>query len=267
MINQEGFLSRDITRIEKDIELEYSFALEKIKLYNIFFQETALKIKAHKNEPLHWCLTALYIRALSTYQSIIILLKKGITNEANVLLRGLFEIQYIIISLCKFPALVNEYLGQEVLEMKKILKNSRKWSNELLKEISLKEVEGKIKEIEEEIDIHKLKKYLVKDFAQRADLLLDYEVTYAILCLASHSNIYDIKKHLVFDENGIISSFSWGPNKNNIKTVLAMATETMFRALSPLRDVFSLNIEQTYNEYLNDFVELRPKLKSHNGEK
>jgi len=263
MLNQEGFLSPDIELFEKNIEKEYSLLLEKLKSYNMFFQETAFKIKGRKNELAHWCLLALYIRSLSTYQSIIILSKKGITTEANVLLRSLVEIQYIIVALSKYPALAKEYLGQEAIEMKKILKNSRKWSDKISKDTLLHEVEDKLQEVEKEIDLNKLKKYTIKDFAQSADLLLDYEIYYAILCLTGHSNIYDVKKHFVFDDNGIISSFNWGPDKNNINTVLGIATETMFRLLSPLRDVFEVNIEDDYAKYFDDFVELRPKLKKH----
>lgn len=123
MLNQEGFLSPDIELFEKNIEKEYSLLLEKLKSYNMFFQETAFKIKGRKNELAHWCLLALYIRSLSTYQSIIILSKKGITTEANVLLRSLVEIQYIIVALSKYPALAKEYLGQEAIEMKGTSKN------------------------------------------------------------------------------------------------------------------------------------------------
>jgi hypothetical protein len=260
MINSEGYLSVDINEFEKNIEREYSFVLDKIRKYNKFFQSTVFIFKGEKKELAHWCLFGLYIRALSTYQSIVLMSKKGITNESNVLLRSLFEIQYIIIALSKHPNLVKEYLAQEAIEMKKILKNSEKWHNKI-KFIELSELEMKYHEVNKLIDLHKLKKYTVKNFAERADLLMDYEINYSILCLSGHSNIYDIKKHFILDDNGIITSFKWGPDDNSLQTILRMATEIMFRITRSLLDVFVSGIEDKYAEYFYDFNELREKIK------
>jgi len=264
MINDEGFLSPEIDLFEKNIEIEYSYILDKIKSYNIFFQQTAFEMKVGENDLVHWCLLALYIRALSMYQTIILISKKGIINEANILVRSLLEIQYIIIALSKYPILVKEYLGQEAIEMKRILKNSKKWMDKIPKKITLSEIENKLKDIEKEIGIHNLKKFTIKDFAISADLLLEYEINYGIFCLTGHSNIYDIKKHFVVDDKGIISSFNWGPNKNNLNTTLQISTETMFRILSSLRDAFQLDIEENFAKYFDDYNELRPKLETNN---
>lgn len=261
MLNQEGFLSPEIEKIEKDFEKEFSFYIEKVRSYNIFFQESAFKFVIKQGSLQHWCLAALYLRSLSLYQSIFILSKKGITREANVLLRSLFEIKYIVIALSKFPDLVSVYLGQEAIEMKKILKNSRRWEKNFAEIISVKEVEYKLREVDTLININKIKKYSIKDFAERANQLMDYEMYYSILCLTGHSNIYDIKKHFILDKQGILASFNWGPNKNDITNTLGIATETMFIILDPLRDVFSLDIESEYHQKIMDYNEAKSKFK------
>lgn len=263
MLNQEGFLSPEMENIEKDIEKEYSFVFDNVKGYNKFFHETSFKFIIKQNSLQHLCLAALYLRSLSLYQSTILLSKKGITREANILLRSLFEIKYIVISLSKFPSLVNEYLGQEAVEMKKILKNSKKWEREFAENISIKEIESKLKEAENLINLHKIKRYTIRNFAERAELLKDYEMNYSILCLTGHSNIFDIKKHFILDKNGIVTSFNWGPNKNDITSLLGISTETMFVILGSLKDVFSLNIEDEYHQNFMDYNKIRAKFKKH----
>jgi hypothetical protein len=263
MLSQEGFLSPEINDVEQNFEKEFAFIFEKIRGFNKFFQEITFKFIIKRNTLLHWCLAALYLRSLSLYQAIFILCKKGITGESNILLRSLYEIKYLAIALSKYPDLVFEYLGQEAIEMKHILKDSKKWDKSFPQGLSLKEVEDKLKEVETEINTNKLKKKTIKNFAEEANMLMDYEMNYSILCLTGHSNIYDIKKHFVLDEEGIIKTFNWGPNKNNVTTILGNSTETMFAIVDPLRDIFSLQIEEEYHRNIMDYNTTYTKLIKH----
>ena len=67
----------------------------------------------------------------------------------------------------------------------------------------------------------------------------------------------------MFDKDGIVTSFNWGPNKNDITNTLGFATETMFAILNPLRDVFSLNEEVEYDRNIMEYNTVKSEFKNH----
>lgn len=261
MINEEGFLSSELKSIEDKFENEFASLFKLVRDANIFFQECSFIVKVDISKIHLLCLAALYLRSLSTYQSIFILSKKGMTGESKVLLRSLIEIQYIILAIEKNNEIANEYLGQEVIEFEKIFKNSIQWQEKLQKTISLKEIEEKLSELKSIKRINKINKITIKQFAQKAGMLLDYETSYSLLCLTSHSNIFEIKKHFVYDSNGVLSSFNWGPNINDISSVLISSTETMFRILNSIRESFDLIIDEKFTLLFNNFSNIRVSYK------
>jgi hypothetical protein len=257
LLNDEGFLSSELKDIEDKFTIEFDLIFKFIRDVNKYFQACSFDIKIERSKIHQWFLAALYLRSLSTFQSIILLSAKGITGEAKVLLRSLIEIQYIIIAISKDNSLVNEYLGQEVVENEKILRKSTKWKEKYYGLISIKEVEEKLSELEQVKKTQRCKKFTIKDCAEKAGMLMDHEMNYSILSLTTHANVYEIKKHFIYDKDGILVSFNWGPNKTDIPNVLVLSTEVMFRIVSSIRDTFGLSINEKFDNFFNEFVSLR----------
>lgn len=263
MINKEGFLSQDIINYEKKIQSTYPELLKYYESINVFGQETIFQINIERAIVYHWCLAALFIRALSTFQSIYILSKKGITAESNVLLRTLSEIQYIVIAIEHNHELAKDYLGQEAIERKKLFKNVKKWPEQLSKSIKVNDIIDKLEELSKEIHIHKLRKYTISNWAERANMLPNYETFYSLLCLSSHANIADVRKHFVLDKNGILSTFKWGPDIDAIPEVMLATLQTMLQIIESISHSFDIDVSETIQAKVKDFEKVRHYYKEH----
>ncbi len=259
MLNEEGFLSSELKNVESKFADEFSVLFKFVKDVNKYFQSISFEIKIKGDKIYHWCLAALYLRSLSTFQSIFLLCSKGISGEAKVLLRSFIEIEYIIIAISKNFDFANEYLAQEVIENEKILKKSFNWKENFPNSISINEIEEKLNEVIQVKDSNKCKKLSIRDYAEKADMLMDYDMYYSILCLTSHANIYEIKKHFILDTNGALSSFNWGPNKNNIPSILISSLDRMFRIVENIKNSFDLSLDKKFSDMYSELKILSKK--------
>ena len=90
-------------------------------------------------------------------------------------------------------------------------------------------------------------------------MLMDYEMYYSILCLTSHANIYEIKKHFILDKRGTFSSFNWGPNKNNIPSILISSLDRMFNIVDNIKNSFTLSLDKKFVDLANELKYLSAK--------
>jgi len=257
MIDKQGYLSKDIVQYENQAQEKFSELFDYYRSVNEFGQDLIFQLKIQRAHLHHWSLAALMIRALSTFQSIYILLKKGIISEAKVLHRTLIEIKYIIVAIEKNNDLAKDYLGQEEVELKRIFRNSQKWPNEIPEGIKMEEIAAKIKELNQQIKNHKIKKFTTKAWATKANMLGNYETYYSLLCLASHANSADVKNHFVFDDNGIISTFKWGPDFNNTPDTILSTIQTALIIIESIGNSFSIDILSNLKEKVEEFKNVK----------
>lgn len=263
MINEEGFLSSEIVNYEKRTQASYSELLKYYEDINRLGQDTIFKIKIERSLLYQWCLAALFIRALSNFQAIYILSIKGITSESRILLRTLTEIQYIVIAIQRNHDIAKDYLGQEAIESKKLFKNAKKWPEQLPKSIKVQEIVDKLDELSNEIHTHKIQKYTTREWAERANMLSNYETYYSLLCLSSHANIADVRKHFVQEENGIISTFKWGPDIESVPEIMLSTLQTMLQIIESIGKSFGVDLSKTIQQKVNGFENVRRYYKEH----
>lgn len=253
MINKEGFLSNDIDKYENGVESSYSDLIELYKSVNTLGQDAVFKIKIERSLIHQWCLAALFIRALSNYQAIYILAKRGMTAESRVLLRTLTEIQYIVIAIENKNELAIDYLGQEAIELRELFKKTKKWPNEIPSSISIQEIIDKLKELEKEIENHIIRKISVSNWAENAGMLANRETYYNFLCYASHANIIDIKKHFIYNDKGSLASFKWGPSIDDIPEVMLSTLQTMLKIIDSTSRSFKIDMTEEIKEKASGF--------------
>jgi hypothetical protein len=257
MINVEGFLSAEIVNYEKRTQRSYPALLKYYEDINRFGQDTIFKIKIERSLLYQWCLAALFLRALSNFQAIYILSIKGMTSEARILLRTLTEIQYIVIAIQRNHDIAKDYLGQEAIESKRLFKNVKKWPEQLPESIKVQEIIDKLDELNKEIHTHKIRKYTISNWAESANMLPNYETYYGLLCLSSHANIADVRKHFVLDESGILSTFKWGPDVESVPETMLSTLQTMLQIIESIGKSFEVDISETMQQKVEGFESVR----------
>lgn len=260
MINDEGFLSVEIDATVKENEATFKLYVDFFKKINVFCQKTLFEIKVDSSKLHHWCLAVLFLRALSTFQAVFLLVIRGLTAEAKILLRTSMEIQYITIAIEKNNLIARDYLGQEAVEMQKILKKAKEYPHAIEGIFNINEVEEKIKFYEDEKSKYRIKPKSIKQFAESAGLIESYDTYYKFLCLTSHTNMADAREHLVFNEKGEATTFNWGPQKNQMIEVLLASIETILKTTESLSKSFCLHKENEYELLNNEFKEVHNSL-------
>ena len=190
------------------------------------------------------------------------MLSKGIINETKVLLRTQFEIVFQLVAIIKNEKYEMNYLGQELIQKRKLLNKSKDWTEEIKIKLPSSEVSKMIDEVQSQIKDMKVKEISTKQFAQKADLYDFYNTAYAMLCLASHANVLDLRNHFVFDSDGIVSSFKWGPSDDQMFGLIATSIENQLTLLKSVDLEFQTKLKTDIDELSNKFYELFQKKKS-----
>ena len=253
-INKEGFLSEEISNFEKNNLSKYQSLFSFYREVNSLSQEYAFKLSIPKSSVRKLVLSVLYLRSLSTFQSIYIFLSKGILNEAKVLLRTQLEIVFQFVAIVKNENYELNYLGQELIQRRKLLNKSKEWSKLIKDKLKPGELSKMLDEVQSEIKNKKIKEVSTKQFAEKAELMDFYHTAYAMLCLTSHANVMDLGNHFIFDEDGIVKSFNWGPSDNQLPSLIATALENQM--------VILINIDKEFKtEYKKEIDNLNNRFK------
>ncbi len=252
-LDKKGFLSTELENWKKQDNKNFDVYFKLFSDFNEFAQTLAFQLKIHDDNSDELFITCLYIRCLSTYQAIFILLENGMLNEAKVLLRTLIEILFQIVAICKNKDFSKEYIYQDSINRKILVKKTLKYNEEAKKnkvELDLNEL---LQKVELDIKNNSIKEFKTIDYAKKANLLDFYYTAYALLSSTVHANSRDIESHLLFDKQGIVTSFNWGPADKGIELLLFTGIETIYIILSNLIEKFNLkkntgyqNLEQRY---------------------
>lgn len=265
-IDKQGFLSEDINKWSQKIRSKYSQYFSLYYDFNNYAQDLAFKLTAHNNNLDELLIACLYIRTLSSYQSLFILLEKGIIHEAKIILRSLIEVLFQLVAINKNNNLSINYVFQDSLNRKKLTKKVKNYKSDIIKEYVSLDLDKLQKQIDDEISKKNIKKLTTYDFAVKADLLDFYNTAYVLLSSTVHASSRDIENHLIINKDKIIESFNWGPSDKDIDMLLISGIETLYIILLNVIKRFQIekssifiNLEKRYTEQKDIYRKARNK--------
>lgn len=248
-IEHNGFLDKDIeTWIEK-YRTEHSGFFELANDANQLFQKAMLELDAHNQVPQEIIVASLYMRALSSYQGVILMAERGMIPEARVLTRSLLEVIFTLCAIIKNKDLTAIYIDEDKRKKLKFLNKFRQLHNgNLPKDIDSNEIHKLEKELKVEIEKDNIKIRKTEEWAKDAGLHDWYLTAYAVLSDSVHIKVSDLERHVVADENDVIKEFKWGPSDAGIQEVLLTSIEGMIVSLIETLDFFKKQRENTIQD-------------------
>lgn len=252
-VDKQGYLSKEldsVTEKNKNKFLPYFSLFEKL---NEFAQDTVFLLEVNKQNLQQITLAALYLRILSSYQTIYLLSEKGLNTEAKIILRALFENVFRFVAIIKHPELAKQYVYQDLYHQKKTINKLFEDDPSLKKVEKLTQITAENKRKIEEDNIQELG---IIEYADKAGLMSYYRIDYTYLCSSAHSNIRDVDKLFVFDTDSKFSSFKWGPNDFEIDFALFGAINCLLIVLQKMNEVFKIIDEKRYLSLHSEFEEL-----------
>lgn len=188
---------------------------------------------------------ALLIRALTKAHAINVLYKNDLSEEANIVLRVLLEIQFIVCSIAKDQGHFERYLSDLGLQKFKELRNldhAGKYPDCIFK--TDEATKAKILELAPK---YKGKQQLtIRDHAEKAGMLGLYYSSYSKLCRHVHSGPAEVANHFKASSNNLIISRNYGADYD---LVCFSGIEAMKNILNAISKVF--NIEHEKLQQLN----------------
>jgi hypothetical protein len=115
------------------------------------------------NNDVEIAVAALMTRIVETYQGVIIMLERGMTSQARMLVRSQLEALFQMAAIVKDPNLYNSYVANHYRSTISGLKSAKRWKQESLRGLSKEKIDELIlhneKKFDEMIERY-LKKYL-----------------------------------------------------------------------------------------------------------
>lgn len=259
-VEEMGFLSKEVKDAIRKYKKEHKewFDLAE-ELNNCFHRIVFVKdweVKDNKGI----LLLGLGIRALSTYQGIQILIERGMVSESRVLLRSLFEVMFILVSISKDDLIYDKYLKHSTYTTYRSMENILK-AESFLAEIKTSDIDNKVlAEVKEKgwkqiLKEKGLMKTQIIEYATIANALASYYTTYSWLSESVHFAARDIvDEHIQFSENFEEVSIKWGPDREKINETLFFTLEPMIVITKEINALLNSGesenikkIEETYN--------------------
>lgn len=263
-INDYGFLGKDIKQYENGLVIKYKEVFDFYEDINHFLHKMRFKINVKRYDFQGGTMQGLFCKSLTTFQSIYILFKHYLCNNAENLCRILFE-EMVNIGYCSLGNdEAKRYLSLQLVNKFKIIKivNEDKnkkyfpqnYTNSFFKEKSCDEQKKEI--------IEKIKSYGVegafnkkgepKDISLREriekinskTIMHDYLRFYRIVSAGVHSSPDILERYLIFYEGGLLKEIRWGPEAENTE-------------INPIFDAISFMFE--ISEYLYNYFGIPEK--------
>ncbi|MEY2536361.1 MAG: hypothetical protein QOG67_101 [Verrucomicrobiota bacterium] len=205
------------------------------------FQHVTVKT----NGAQRFCIAPLVIKAMHKAHAINILAREKLIEEAEIVLRILIEVSFVVGALAKERTFVSQYARSAYVQKKRELQSLLRGTAEMPTPILTADQVGKLKAQLTKLDesIHKLgaKPISIREYAEKSGMLAIYFINYSRLSSSVHSGPEDIDRFIKNDADRKLLSIG-PPDPGRPDVLLWVAIETMIRILKAASDIFGLSI-------------------------
>ncbi|MDQ2077933.1 DUF5677 domain-containing protein [Marinimicrobium sp. ABcell2] len=239
----QGFLSDDARNGVKRLETDFSALWAEARVVNEFAQAFQYQLEIHKRSLVEMLAAVMYARALSTYQGVLVVLERGMEQQAKMLLRCGFESVFPLVAISKDAGFAEKLLVSEELErLKGLNKLIRYWERSGDKDGQLEDARALAAELKGQLAKVDGKKMSIVDAAEAAGLVDWYDTAYSFLSNTVHSSIRSLEEHLHIGTDGDVEAVKNEPSFEEAGKLLVTGMESMFHALRAAAEVFGKDV-------------------------
>ena len=253
--HSNGFIGKDIRSWINETREKHSSLFEFAEKLNRECYSAINDITLDSNDLRKTLVACLFARCMELFQSVYILVSRGMSPSSNVTLRALIEAVFVLCAVIKNDEALEAYVLAGEHERLKIArkllddKNSPLSPKEL---VTLKRVES---ELALQIKQLAIKRLSTEELAKRADLHGWYLTAYAKTSWAVHTTIRDMDQYLAFDKNEKLESIKFTPTDEQSETVLATSCDILLISFKDYLNLFGKNAS-VYDHYATQLEEI-----------
>ena len=243
-IDENGFLDADaVTWITKHRN-DHSALFSVCESINYLSQTHLYRLNIHSEDVQELVVSLLFIRALGAFQTSILLIERGLTSEARIILRNLIEILFKLRAVSRDRDVARAYVYADEIDRKKFINKFRLLSDDLRQAHGNPKLDELLQAIKENIDVKDITERQTQWYAQKAGLSDYYNTVYSIFSRSVHVNVRELEELLVTDGEGHITEITYGPDAaKGLDRLLLTGGETQCLILEDISRVFALKVE------------------------
>jgi len=264
--DMEGFLSSNVDNTIRETRFSFKDWFVLSEDVNRHYHRILTSIKLDINNLQEVYITVLAIRAVETFQGVIILCERGMAAQSRMVLRCLMELLFLIRAGSKNNELVKELVYEDTKTRLKLL-NKLKACSEKTREGLIDFPNGDYEnELKFKIDENKMSEIKTWYVAKEAGLSDYYNTAYSLLSQTIHTKIGDLDEHFKVNEKNEIVSFHLGPKIENTGLYLVSAIECMFYIIDSLIILFKKGHDPALEDLIRRFKTLADEFKKQHKE-
>ena len=239
----DGFLSDEVSAWESDFEKQYPSKLELSTAVNRLAHKIVFTLDIGSEELRDLLLSTLLARQLSTFQGFVLLSRKGMIFQAEMLVRALAESMFLVGAICKKPDFAKQWiLGDEVSRKKGLvrLNEDRRRRGESPDETAV----ALIAELEKRIRDEGITKPSTEQIAKLAGLESYYDTLYGFFSMAVHSSSRSLDKALQKGHDGKLTHVEYGPETDGFDMHFDYAISMMLYVLHEVAAHFKKDVAE-----------------------
>ncbi len=180
----------------------------------------------------------LTIRILEITEAAFLILKNGLSNEADTLFRVFLDAYFVFANICLDPEFVIEYFRSDEAARLKIMNAAGKHTSELFKALNEYAQPGLKEELKQKIKDENIKGFKSEEYARRAGCAEMYDSIYRLMSAPLHTTPRSLEKYVEEDQNGIITKIKYYPVEEEIPQRAYDFAYHLIKVLGGLTDVF-----------------------------
>lgn len=234
----DGFLSDDIANYESEIVARYADKFELAGSINRAAHRMIFSIEIGSTRLPDLLLATLLARQASTFQAFLLLVRKGLMHQSEMLVRNLAESMFLVGAICKNNAFADQYILSEELSRKKSLV---RLNNDRVRRGQQPDDQASalIAELETKVRDEKIRRFTTEQIAELAGLSSYYDTVYGLFSLAVHSSSRSLDKALAADSSGKVVAVDYGPTVEGFDLHLDSALSMTLYVLHEMANHFS----------------------------
>jgi ribosomal protein S17E len=200
------------------------------------------------------------------FQSIIILCERGLFSSADIIVRSLIELYWIIQCIENDHSFVDAFLATDVHDRLEILKKIIRYPDAFnISESALKKYQDDFNFLKKDIKENKIIKYTKSQLAEKANDINGYVTAYNALSSIVHSSVRSLENYIQLSSDNKLESIITGIELSGGEKTLLTAMFYQLRSLNVLLNLFSeeeiaselevisTKYEQLSHEYIKEF--------------
>lgn len=213
---KHGFLGTEGERIQQQILKKYSELFGHLRDFNDICHEYLSGLRIDREAETEVFTIAYFIRGLKTFQSLILLLERGMLDDVRVLGRTLLHTHFRLAALANDPAVLKRIRASALLEQKKRLESYKSGKRKVPANANKVDLDQLIAQAQSQLQKMGGSGINEKELAKIGGRLRDYDEAYAILSDAVHTSLSDVLPSMKFGHKGNFLGYIYGPHDRDL---------------------------------------------------